>query len=217
MSSRRVRPLAAFALAAPALAALSLIGAGAAPAAIGPRDRHLFSGRQGISVEAPAGWTLSQHTGYGETIALLLHPDGSRITVTAATTTAPDTAALFQQNRPGLLAQGLPPVSTAAGPRGFFAVDIEAPRRAERIRQLYLVREIPEGRQAVILTLVSRASVFAAQTPALDFVASRLGLEDPVLPLPSVASGGAGTAGSTGQLGAPAPKRVAPAKDLEKH
>ena len=87
--------------------AISLAFAGLDEAsAVGPHDRHLTSLRHGLAVEAPAGWTLSQHTGYGDTVVLLLHPDGSRISVSAAPTSVPDPATLFDQNRKGLVALG---------------------------------------------------------------------------------------------------------------
>ncbi|HEY4186695.1 MAG TPA: hypothetical protein VGP07_16575 [Polyangia bacterium] len=150
--------------------------------ALGPRDRHLTSTRQGVSVEAPAGWTLSQHSGYGDTVAVLLHPDGGRISVTAAPTTAADARALFEQNKKGLLAQKLVPAAPQAGPRGFLSVDITTPERSDRLRQLYFVRAVPRGRQAVILTLVCRDNLFAELTTALAFVAERLELDEPLLP-----------------------------------
>jgi hypothetical protein len=150
--------------------------------AISPRDRHFSSASQGIAVEAPPGWILSQHTGFGDTIVLLLHPDGSRISVSAAATTARDSAALFEQNRKGLVAQKLTPSTPQPGPRGFLMVDIAGPDQTERLRQLYLVRPTPLGQQAVILTLVGRASAFDDHASALEFVATRLTLEDPAPP-----------------------------------
>lgn len=150
--------------------------------AIGPRDRHFSSARHGIAVEAPAGWTLSQHTGFGDTIVLLLHPDGSRISLSVAATTAADSAALFEQNRKGLVAQKLMSSTPQPGPRGFLTVDIVTPDRPDRLRQLYLVRPTPLGKQAVILTLVGRATAFSDHASALDFVATRLTFEDPAPP-----------------------------------
>lgn len=144
-----------------------------------PHDRHLTSVRHGISIEAPAGWTLSQHTGYGDTVVVLLHPDGSRISVTAAPTNVIDAQALLEQNRKGLVAQKLVLSDPKPGPRGFITLDLSAPSRPDRLRQLYLVRPTPGGHQAVVLTLVGRTSSFADHTAALDFVVNRLGLDDP--------------------------------------
>lgn len=172
--ARAFQPLAA-------AASLLLLAATSARAA-GPQDRRLTNTRTGLSVEAPAGWTLSQHTGYGDTVVLLLHPNGSRISVTAARTPARDAATLFEQNRPGLLAEGLAPSAVSHGPRGSLAIDLTRRGQSDRVRQLYLVREIPGGRQAVVLTLICRADSLAAHSSALDFVATRLGLDDPAAP-----------------------------------
>jgi hypothetical protein len=190
-----------------ATTALWVFAATRAPA-ISPKDRRLENARTGISVEAPAGWTLSQHTGYADTIALLLHPDGCRISVTAAATTARDARALFEQNRPGLVAEGMLPSPPGAGPRGSLAVDLgvaegRAGDPSEKVRQLYLVRGVPGGRQAVILTLVCRPTAFPARVSALDFVATRLELDDPLPPRSASASiaGGTGGTGATGATG----------------
>jgi hypothetical protein len=153
--------------------------------AVGPRDRRLTNLAAGISVEAPAGWTLSQHTGYRDTIVLLLHPDGSRISVTAAATPMRTAADLVRQNIPGLSASGLRVVSSLPGPRGSVTVDLgpgSDSSRGQRLRQSYLVRETPGGWQAIVLTLVCREGVFDARTPALDFVLTRMGLDEPTPP-----------------------------------
>jgi hypothetical protein len=147
--------------------------------ALGPNDRRLTSSRTGVSVEAPGGWTLSQHTGYADTMVLFIHPDGSRISVTAAPTEVATPDALLLQNRPGLIAQGLVPAPAVPGIRGSLAVDLGATGRSEKLRQLYLVRDVPLGHQAIILTLVAPLRSFADRTAALDFVASRLSLDDP--------------------------------------
>jgi len=164
--------------------------------ALGPRDRHLNDARHGVSVEAPAGWTLSQHSGYGDTVTVLLHPDGGRISVTASSTTAADGRALFDENLKGLLAQKMQPSGPQPGPRGFTSVDITVPGRADRLRQLYLVRATPQGKQAVILTLVCRDTLFAELTSALAFVAERLELDEPDVPAPPSGPRTAGVGGA---------------------
>ncbi len=189
------------------IAAAMPICFGAHAAAIGPKDRRLTNVRVGISIEAPAGWTFSQHTGYADTVALLVHPDGSRVSLTVAGTILQSAAALIESNRPGFLAQGLVPSLPTPGARGSLGVDLQAPGRIdrnERVRQLYLVRNIPGGRQAVVLTLVCGAKVFAARALALDFVAARMSLEDPVSPLGMArvgveATGGTATGGHAGR------------------
>ena len=170
-------------------------------AAIGPRDRRLTNLAAGIAVEAPAGWTLSQHTGYRDTIVLLLHPDGSRISVTAAMTPARTAADLVSQNVPGLNASGLRVLASVPGARGTLMVDLGAAatsNRHERLRQSYLVREVPGGWQAIVLTLVCRDDVFAARTPALDFVLTRMSLDEPT---PAGQTRGLGAAPAAGDSG----------------
>src|SRR5215470_4323534 len=70
--------------------------------AASPRERRFFSARHGVGVEVPPGWTLSQHTGYPSILVLLLHPNGSRISISAAPTTAKDARGLVEQNQRGL-------------------------------------------------------------------------------------------------------------------
>lgn len=193
-SVRRFCRHAPYALSA-CLAALLLIVSSAQ--ALGPHDRRLTNARLGISVEAPAGWILSQHTGYADTVVLLIHPDGSRISVTAAKTEARDAHALLTQNGRGLAAQGLIATPVGPGTRGSLAVDLSAPGRPDKMRQLYLVRDVPLGRQAIVLTLVSETKSFPSRTAALDFVAARLTLDEP-LPPSTGSSRGTGSAGAAG-------------------
>lgn len=180
------------------IAGASLAGAlllASSARALGPRDRHLSDVRHGVSVEAPAGWTLSQRSGYGDTVTVLLHPDGGRISVTASPTGATDSRALFEENQRGLLTQKMQPAAPQPGPRGFISVDITVPGRSDHLRQLYLVRPTPQGKQAVILTLVCRDNLFAELTAALSFVAERLELDDPE---PPSSPGGPRLAGAGG-------------------
>jgi hypothetical protein len=172
--------------------------------AIGPYDRHLTSTRHGISIEAPAGWSLSQHTGYGDTVVVLLHPDGSRISVTAAPTHAADARALFEENRKGLVAQHLVPSEPQPGPRGFIAVDLASPSSPSRLRQLYLVRPTASGNQAIVLTLMAKGTAFAEQKSALEFVVTRLELDDPERPAAAKDAGVSGARSDAGpSVGAP--------------
>jgi hypothetical protein len=177
--------------------------------AIAPHDRHLTSARHGLSIEAPAGWSLSQHTGYGDTVVVLLHPDGSRISVTAAPTRATDARALFEENRKGLVAQRLVPSDPQPGPRGFVVVDLTSASGPNRLRQLYLVRPTAIGNQAVVLTLVSKVSTFAEQRSALEFVVTRLELDDPERP---AAKESGGTAASTNTHASGSGGQVAPSE-----
>jgi hypothetical protein len=182
-------------------AAAAAVFAPATANALGPNDRRATDVRSGISVEASAGWTLSQRTGYAGTIALFVQADGSRISVTATTTVSRDADALYKQNRSGLVAQGLIPSSATPGARGSVSVDLAVVGRPEKMRQLYLVRDIPGGRQAIVLTLVSNVKSFAARAPALDFVATHLTLDDPPAASGSNRAQGAGVTGTGGVSG----------------
>jgi len=163
--------------AALAVAALTLWAMGGAFAA---RERQFFSARAGVGVEAPPGWTLSLHTGYPKILCLLVHPGGSRISLAVDdAVTAGDAAALAEQNRPALLAQGLEVAAAAPGPRGSVLLDARSTRHGKFLRQLYLLRAVPWGRQAVVLTLTTPATDAAAATSTLEWVAAHLDLQPP--------------------------------------
>jgi hypothetical protein len=133
-----------------------------------------------VGVEAPQGWTLSQHTGYPSILVLVLHPDGSRISLSAAPTPAKDARALADQNRRGLEAQKMAVTRQAAGPRGGVLVDARGRDRDELVRQLYLVRSLADGtRQAVVLTLTTRADHLASAGAGFDSAVAHLLLEAP--------------------------------------
>jgi hypothetical protein len=145
-----------------------------------PRERRFFSARHGVGVEAPPGWTISQHTGYPSILVVLLHPNGSRISVSAAPTPSKDARGLVEQNRRGLEAQKLAVTRQSSGPRGGLLVDARATDRDEVVRQFYLVRPFgDEGRQAVVLTLVTRAAQLADAAAGFDWALGHLELEGP--------------------------------------
>jgi hypothetical protein len=183
---------------------VALAGTGAAAA---PRDRRFFNAKQGVGVDAPPGWTLSEQTGYPEILVVLLHPDGSRISLSAAPTTAADARALAEQSRRGLEAQHLAIGRVAAGARGGVIVEAKNAARGSELRQLYLVRPGAGGkRQGVVLTLVARTSTLATAGPAFDFVIEHLALEAPAGAAETPDAGargptpsGAGRAGDDGQ------------------
>ena len=85
-----------------------------------------------MGVEAPPGWTLSQHTGYPTVLVALVHPGGSRISVAVDRTTAKDASALVEQNKPGLLAQGLTIERVAPGPHDGVQLEARAGAAARR-------------------------------------------------------------------------------------
>jgi hypothetical protein len=155
--------------------------AGAAPTSGG--ETRFFNARAGVGIETPPGWILSLHTGYPNVLGILVHPGGSRISLAADGTTAKDAAALVEQNRSGFAAQGLAIDRVSPGPQGGLWVDARAPRRAQSLRQLYLVRAVDGGRdprQSIILTLTTTPAELAPASGSLDWVVAHLVLEPPV-------------------------------------
>jgi hypothetical protein len=179
---KAVRTTAAFTVAV--FAALALSIAARSDGATSNRERRFYSARAGVGLEAPPGWSLSAHTGYLTILCLLVHPSGSRISLAVdAAVTAEDAAALAEQSRPGLAAQGIEITGVAPGPRGGVIVDAYIARRNQALRQLYLVRAVegnPAWRQAIVLTLTTKLSDLPAASGALDWVIARLDLETPV-------------------------------------
>src|SRR5688572_27848035 len=122
------------------------------------KERRYFSARHGVGIEAPPGWTLSQHTGYPSVLVALVHPGGSRISLAVDKTAASDAADLVKQSKPGLAAQGLTVERVYPGPHAGMQVDARADSRGQALRQLYIVRDIDAGRdakQAIVLTLAA--------------------------------------------------------------
>ncbi|HZL20865.1 MAG TPA: hypothetical protein VFG23_24240 [Polyangia bacterium] len=153
---------------------------------VGARQPARFlSARAGVGLETPPGWSLSLHTGYPNVLCILVHPQGSRISVAVDRATAVDSTALLAENRPGLAAQGLTIDRVSPGPLGGVLVDARAPRHNQSVRQLYLVRSVaggPDPRQAIVLTLTTTADQIAAASGALDWVMAHLDLRAPVRP-----------------------------------
>jgi len=148
------------------------------------RERRFFSARHGIGVEAPPGWTLSLHTGYPTVLVALVHPGGSRISLAVDQTAVKDAAALVEQSKPGLIAQGLTVDRVAPGAHNGALLDARAPRRNQALRQLYIVRSfegVPD-RQAIVVTLATPAAELAAASGPFDWVLAHLTFETPVRP-----------------------------------
>jgi hypothetical protein len=187
---------------APPLVVISLLGLTLTWGLVvaSPRDRRFFSARYGVGVDAPPGWTLSQHTGYPNILVVLVHPNGGRISVSAAPTPAPDAQALAEQNRRGLEAQHFVIARVGAGPRGGVQVDAHSNTRSDLLRQLYLVRPTGKGtRQAVVLTLVARSETLTALVPGFDWAAAHLALEPPTGTDDATADAGSRDEASAGQ------------------
>ena len=173
-------------LAAAAIATVVAASAFADTARTGSsKERRYFSARHGVGLEAPPGWTLSQHTGYPTVLVALVHPGGSRISLAVDQTAVKDAAALVEQSKPGLLAQGLTIERVSPGPHGGVQVDARAAYRKQALRQLYIVRGVPggpEGKQAVVVTLAAPAADLAAASGPFEWVLAHLQLETPVRP-----------------------------------
>ncbi|HET6150285.1 MAG TPA: hypothetical protein VFH68_22280 [Polyangia bacterium] len=153
-----------------------------ASAATTPKDRRYVSARHGLSVEAPTGWTLSTHTGFPSILVLLLHPDGSRVSLAVADSQARTARELADSNRKGLEAQGLQIVSVRAGARDGVEVEAQSAPRAETIVQLYLLRALSTTgpRQSIVITMITPTAFLGVHRAAFDYVVSKLGLN----PLP---------------------------------
>jgi hypothetical protein len=155
----------------------------ARPPADAARERQFFSARAGVGIEAPPGWALSLHTGYPKILCLLIHPGGSRISLSVDdAVTATDAHALVEQTRPALAAQGLEVTGVTTGPRGAVQVDARAPRRNQQLRQLYFVRSVSWGQQAIVLTLTTSAADAAGALGSLEWAAAHLDLQAPARP-----------------------------------
>ena len=149
------------------------------------KDRRYFSARHGVGIEAPPGWTLSQHTGYPSVLVALVHPGGSRISLAVDKTAASDAAELVEQSKPGLAAQGLTVERVYPGPHAGMQIDARAERRNQALRQLYIVRAIDggrDGKQAIVLTLAAPFDQLAGATGPYEWVLGHLALETPIRP-----------------------------------
>src|SRR6478752_6404835 len=123
----------------PAVAAIVAIAVAASAFAVAAgssssRERRYFSARHGVGIEAPPGWSLSQHTGYPSVLVALVHPGGSRISLAVDKTAVKDATALVEQSKPGLAAQGLTVERVYPGPHSGVQVDARADRRNQALR-----------------------------------------------------------------------------------
>jgi len=147
------------------------------------KERRYFSARHGVGIEAPPGWTLSQHTGYQTVLVALVHPGGSRISLAVDQTTVKDASALVDQSKPGLVAQGLSVERVAPGPHNGVQLEARAAQRNQALRQLYIVRSVggsADAKQAVVVTLATPIADLAAASGPFDWVLAHLTLEAPI-------------------------------------
>jgi hypothetical protein len=118
-------------------------------------------------------------------LCALVHPGGSRISLAVDKTTVKDAAALVDQSKPGLAAQGLTIDRVVPGPHSGVQLDARAARRNQALRQLYVVRNLdngPDGKQAVVVTLATPVAELAAASGPFDWVLAHLTFEAPVRP-----------------------------------
>lgn len=165
------------AVAAPALADTARSGSG--------KERRYFSVRHGVGIEAPPGWTLSQHTGYPTVLVALVHPGGSRISLAVDQTIVKDAGALVDQSKPGLIAQGLNVERISPGSHNGVQLEARAAQRNQALRQLYIVRSVgapADPKQAVVVTLTTPLADLAAASGPFDWVLAHLTFEAPIRP-----------------------------------
>ena len=136
------------------------------------KERRFFSARQGVGVEAPPGWTLSQHTGYPTVLVALVHPGGSRISRRRRShdREGRQRARGAEQARTG---GARPDRSNAWRPARTTACSWKhgLAGRGQALRQLYVVRKIEGGRderQAVVVTLATPLADSAAASGPYD-------------------------------------------------
>lgn len=104
------------------------------------RERRLHKGSPGLSAEAPDGWGFSTQTGYPAIVFLLVHPDGSKLSVSLSKTHASTGAMFADQNRAALRASRFQFLAEADGPRNGRVFDLRPAGTDQLVRQLYFVR-----------------------------------------------------------------------------
>jgi hypothetical protein len=149
------------------------------------KERRYFSARHGVGIEAPPGWTLTQHTGYPTVLVALVHPGGSRISLAVDQTNVKDAGALVDQSKPGLIAQGLSVERISPGSHSGVQLEARAAQRNQALRQLYIVRSVgapADPKQAVVITLTTPLGDLAAASGPFDWVLAHLTFEAPIRP-----------------------------------
>jgi hypothetical protein len=159
-----------------ALVGAALVCAAPAPTARGAgKERRYSNSKYGVTVDAPAGWALSPHTGYPDILMVLVHPSGARISLAAADTALGSARELAEQNRRGLEAQGLTITAIAPAPRDGVIVDALPKTGADRLRQYYVLRTADDKtRQGLVLTLTAPASLLPTMQPTFSSLIGRL-------------------------------------------
>ena len=103
------------------------------------RERRLHKASLGIAAEAPAGWGFTTQTGYPAIIFLLLHPDGSKLSVSLVKTAATSADAFASENKAALRASRFSIVRESATSQKGHLVEVRPSTGAVVIKQLYTV------------------------------------------------------------------------------
>ena len=150
------------------------------------KERRYSNTKYGVTVDAPAGWTMSPHTGYPDILVVLVHPGGARISLAATNTALAGARDLAEQNRRGLEAQGLTVSNVAPAPRDGVIVDAQSRTGAERIRQYYVIRTAEDqAHQALVLTLTTPTPLLPTMLPPFTTILTHLLTDTPPAPPPS--------------------------------
>jgi len=158
------------------------------------RERRLHRSSPGVAVEAPDGWGFSTQTGYPAVLFLLVHPDGSKLSVSLARTRASQSAAFADQNRAALRASHFRFLAEAEGPRGGRRFDLRPEGTTNQwVRQLYFIRppatapspsDRNEGKttsslnEGVVVTLVTTDDLLAVHAHNLETLVESLTFDE---------------------------------------
>jgi len=112
------------------------------------RERRLHKAAFGLSVEAPAGWGFSTQTGYPAVAFLLLHPDGSRLSVSVTKTHASSSAAFVEENVPALRLAHFAVVRASDTTNGARLLELKPEKGSSLVKQIYAVRRNEESKGA---------------------------------------------------------------------
>ena len=110
------------------------------------RERRLHKAGLGLSVEAPPGWGFSTQTGYPAVAFLLLHPDGSRLSLSVTKTHASSSAAFVEENVPALRLAHFVVVRASDTTNGARLLELKPEKGSSLVKQIYAVRRSEEGK-----------------------------------------------------------------------
>lgn len=103
------------------------------------RERRLHKASLGIAAEAPAGWGFTTQTGYPAIVFLLLHPDGSKLSVSLVKTGAENADSFATENKTALRASRFTIVRESATSQRGRLIEVKPSTGGVVIKQLYAV------------------------------------------------------------------------------